>query len=132
MTKRGPQAYDTPLFIQNNGQLLIAEHLLHPDERAARLAGRARLPQRDDHLGERFRWLRAERSLAQIEAATGGQVGHSRLGTLEQQRLPNPGLSVLFALQLVYGCGTLDELLGDMPGVGWAVHYSANSSSLAS
>ena len=114
---------DTPDVVQNIGRLLLAELHLPAEERVRREAGRVGLVQYSGDLGGRFRWLRAERSLSQVEALTGKAISASRLQQLEAARLPNPSLTALLAMQRAYGCGSLEELLGPLPSGTWADLY---------
>jgi hypothetical protein len=106
------------------------DDLLLPSERmfvahfdaVNRVTARRKLIQHTGHLGSRLRWLRAERSLRAV-AALLPSVGASRLHQLESESLPNPTLETLLALQLAYGCSSLDELLGHPTSVGWFELY---------
>jgi uncharacterized membrane protein YccC len=115
---------DTPYRDTNYGLLLPGEMAsLDAEQRRLRAGVRAKLVQHNGHMGERLRWLRAERNLREVSRET--KISHGRLQQLEADRLPNPSLSVLLALARVHGCESLDELLGPLPATDWAVRYQA-------
>jgi len=114
---------DTLLDVQNVGRLLLPSEAAFLDAAAGtrRVLARSPIVQRAGRLGDRLRWLRAERSLGALAIATG--ISKARLDQLEKTELPNPSLAHLLRLQRAHGCGSLDELLGPLPSWGWMRVY---------
>lgn len=110
---------DTP----PHGLLLPQELSLAPaTTRYERESARSNLVHLNGHLGSYWRWLRAERSLRQVQRSAPG-LRATRLQQLEEAALPNPTLRTLLSVQMAYGCGSLDELLGPTHSSTWARLY---------
>ncbi len=67
------------------------------------------------HLGGRLRAARNARGLTQAQAADAAGIARNTLVSLERAQHPDPRLSTLLRLMRVYGLGSLEELLGELP-----------------
>jgi len=86
--------------------------MLSREEQERRIQARHSLVQNSGHVGNRLRWLRAERDLRSVSKDAG--LSKSRLSQLENCAAPGASLKSLFALQLTYGCSSLNEMLGPL------------------
>jgi transcriptional regulator with XRE-family HTH domain len=67
------------------------------------------------HVGQRLQELRRHAGLTQERAAVGAGLTRNTLMTLERAAHPDPRLSTLLKLMMLYNLGSIEELLGATP-----------------
>jgi DNA-binding XRE family transcriptional regulator len=87
------------------------------------------VPDPDDqltvHLGQRLRSIRDAAGMTQETAANSAGLTRNTLASLEKHPFSDPKLSTLLRLMRVYQLGSLEELLGPLPGARLAAALEA-------